>query len=391
MSETQAWAELRELLREQGSLSEDWAQAFTDVPRSPFLPDLIWPYDMATGDATPVRWSEDPETWAKYANANGPIVTQWDDGDHDGDTPGWSSSSSASMPSVVFSMLRDLDLRPGQNVLEIGTGTGWSAALMTQRVGCDRVTTIEVDDQVADRAKTALLQFGTPVNVIAGDGAQGYPEGAPYDRVIATCGLRTIPYAWVEQCATGGVIVAPWGTHFTNGDAVARLVVADDGKSASGWFTGAVEFMKLRAQRRPPLVHGDYTRNGGLDAAEKSTTTLTEGEFLAPRFSAQTFALGLAVPHCVRVVADKRNGAQPVWLYELGGESWACVMFDEDSDARVWQFGPRRLWDESEAAYRWWDAQGRPGFDRFGLTVDSDGERAWLDAPDGPVPTHMAA
>lgn len=53
---------------------------------------------------------------------------------------------------------------------------------------------------------------------------------------------------------------------------------------------------------------------------------------------------------------------------------------------RLLRCGPRRLWDETEAAYRWWETQGRPVRDRFGLTVDQDGQRVWLDEPDRLVP-----
>ncbi|MFB6556754.1 protein-L-isoaspartate(D-aspartate) O-methyltransferase, partial [Streptomyces sp. NPDC056405] len=67
--------------------------------------------------------------------------------------------------------------------------------------------------------------------------------------------------------------------------------------------------------------------------------------------------------------------------YGLGDRSWACVQFREGRAARVWQHGDRRLWDEAEAAYRWWTARGRPAHDRFGLTVGAGGARAWLERP----------
>ncbi|GGZ13815.1 hypothetical protein GCM10010387_02330 [Streptomyces inusitatus] len=53
----------------------------------------------------------------------------------------------------------------------------------------------------------------------------------------------------------------------------------------------------------------------------------------------------------------------------------------DDDEARVWQSGPRRLWSEAEAAHRWWENEGRPGHDRFGLTVTAEGQAAWLDTP----------
>ncbi|MES4909345.1 MULTISPECIES: methyltransferase domain-containing protein [unclassified Streptomyces] len=380
--------ELGRALMSAGFLSSDWAPAFHAVPRSAFLPDLMWPFDMSTGRSIAVSQARDPGAWQGYADSDAPIVTQWDDGEHSGTAPGEVSTSSASMPSVVFSMLRDLDAQPGNRALEIGTGTGWNAALLAHRLGVENVVTVEVDEAVASAARTALERFGTPVRVIHGDGFEGYPEDAPYDRIIATCGLRSIPFAWVRQSRPQGVIVAPWGTHYSNGDAVVRLVVADDGQSASGAFTGPVEFMKLRAQRRPPVLHSAYA-TGSVADGDESSTAVTEEEFVGSRFSPHRFALGVCVRDCGSVVADKDDGARPVWFYGLTDRSWACVQFRDGATARVWQSGPRQLWEEAEAAYRWWEEQGHPGFGRFGLTVDGDGERVWLDSPDNLVPARV--
>ncbi|WP_328876259.1 methyltransferase domain-containing protein [Streptomyces sp. NBC_00287] len=373
--------ELGRVLMSGGALASDWAPSFAAVPRSSFLPDLMWPFDMTTGRSVPVSRSQDAAAWYGYADSDVPVVTQWDDGKHSGTEPGQVSTSSASMPSVVFRMLRDLDVQPGNRVLEIGTGTGWNAALLAHRLGTESVVTVEVDEAVAAEARTALNLFGLPVLVIHGDGCKGYPEGGPYDRIIATCGFRSIPFAWVEQCRPGGVIVAPWGTHYGNDDAVARLVVSADGASATGAFTGPVEFMKARTQRLLPVVHSEYVTGSEADRA-KSFAPITEGEFMAERFSPKRFALGLRLRQCVHVVGEKRDGARPVWFYGLSDRSWACVMFrDGQREAQVWQSGPRRLWDEVAAALAWWRAAGEPDYERFGLTVTQHGQRVWLDRP----------
>jgi protein-L-isoaspartate O-methyltransferase len=216
-------------------MSPDWAPAFEAVPRVGFLPEVMWPHDSETGEAVSVKRAENPASWHTYANSNVPIVTQWDDGAHEGDEPGEVFTSSSSMPSVVFSMLADLDVRPGQRVLEIGTGTGWNAALLAHRVGAGNVVTIEVDAAVAESARAALRHHGFgAVEVVTGDGLLGYPERAPYDRVIVTCGLRAGLFTWVEQTVPGGVVLVPWGTYYSFTEATARLVVAEDGRSASG-------------------------------------------------------------------------------------------------------------------------------------------------------------
>ncbi|WP_336298843.1 methyltransferase domain-containing protein [Streptomyces cinnabarinus] len=342
----------------------------------------MWPFDMETGRSVPVSRSKDPAAWFGYADADVPVVTQWDDGQHTGTEPGTVATSSASMPSVVFRMLRDLDVQPGNRTLEIGTGTGWNAALLAHRLGAENVVTVEVDEAVATRARTALRHFELPVRIIHGDGLKGYPEGGPYDRIIATCGVRSIPVAWIEQSRPGEAIVVPWGTHYSNDDAVARLVVSENGADATGAFTGPVAFMKARAQRLVPVTHSEYVTDSAADR-EKSSTPITETEFLGERFSAQRFALGLSLRHCVHVVAEKRDGARPVWFFGLGDRSWACVKFqDGQAHSQVWQSGPRRLWDEVTATLDWWREAGEPGHERFGLTLTPEGtHRAWLDDP----------
>ncbi|MFE4491457.1 methyltransferase domain-containing protein [Streptomyces niveus] len=371
-------------------MSPDWVKSFQDVPRSHFLPDVMWPHDMTTGRCVAVDKRQDPQAWQRYADSDGPVVTQWDDGAHDGRQPGKVFSSSSSMPSLVFSMLTDLDVQPGQRVLEIGTGTGWNAALLAHRLGAGSIVTVEVDGAVAARAREALERFGLPVEVVHGDGYLGYAAGAepaPYNRVIATCGLRRIPFAWVEQSSPGGVILVPWGTHYGPGEATARLVVAEDRRSASGPFTRSVGFMRMRYQRFVRPRHEEYVPAGAEETADTSFTTMREAELLGMGgFDVIGFALGLRVPGVAHTVDREREGRRAVWFYGRSDRSWAVVVFRADrAEAKVYQAGPRRLWDEVEAAHRWWVEQERPGFNRFGLTLDADGERAWLDSPDNPV------
>jgi hypothetical protein len=217
--------------------------------------------------------------------------------------------------------------------------------------------------------------------VIVGDGIEGHSDAAPFDRILATAGVRTVPMAWIEQTRPGGVVLVPWGTPYSDADALVRLEVGERG--ATGSFTRSVEFMKLRAQRGGTVRHADHLSAGPFDDAERSTTDITEDEFVTGRFTDLPFVLGLRVPHCRQAVADKRDGERPVWFYGLSDLSWACVMFrDGARHASAWQSGPRRLWDEVTDAYRWWKDRGSPDVGRFGLTAGADGQRAWLDDPD---------
>jgi hypothetical protein len=96
-------------------------------------------------------------------------------------------------------MIEHLGLADGHQVLEIGTGTGYSSALMCHRLGEDNVTTVEVDPEVAERADLALESAGFSTWTVTGDGLLGHPRRAPYDRVIATCAVRRIPYTWIRH------------------------------------------------------------------------------------------------------------------------------------------------------------------------------------------------
>ncbi|MGV9353783.1 methyltransferase domain-containing protein [Streptomyces misionensis] len=372
--------ELGRYLMETGVLTSDWAPTFAAVDRSAFLPDLMWPYDMTTGGSATVDKRKDPDAWYAAADDNVPIVTQWDDGAHRGTEPGKLSTSSSSMPSVVYGLLRDLTIEEGMRVLDVGTGTGETAGALTHRLGRGKVTTVDVDRAVSAAARERLRRQGLHPQVVVGDGFEGHAAGAPYDRVLATVGVRRIPPAWIRQTRPGGVILVPWGTAYGNADAVARLTV--QGETAIGPFTRPVEFMKLRSQRGRVIDHDADLSAGPLNDADRGTTSLTEEEFVTGRLTDLPFVLGLRVPGCRQAVADKRGGARPVWFYSLTDMSWACVLFrDGQRDAVVWQSGRRRLWDEVTDAYLWWKNRGSPGVSRFGLSVDARGQQAWLDDP----------
>ncbi len=373
--------ELISMLLEAGALTSEWAPAFRKLPRSAFLPEVMWAFDTRTGQSSLVDRTASPEPWTYWATADAPITVQWDDGAYGSPRQGTVPTSSASMPSVVASMLRDLDAHPGMTVLEPGTGTGWNAALLAHRLGPHAVTGIEADPEIARTARDNLRQVAGDVHVVTGDGLLGAPDRAPFDRVIATFGLRTVPAAWVAQTRPGGILLVPWGTDFSPQDAVARLVVAEDGLSASGRFTGLVQFMKARSQR---LEWPDDERHVHDWPGRTSTTSLGADD-VAPTapYGPRPFVLGLLVDGAAQVRHDDKDGTV-LWIYSLTGRSWAAAVVDGDTGAgRVHQAGPRSLWSEVEAAWNWWDGQGRPGVEESGLTVTADGaQRAWPGAPD---------
>lgn len=380
------WAQLVDSLLRSGVLASQWAPVFEEVDRARFLPPVMWPYDMRSRSSTTSSRRADPGAWYAYADADVPITTQWDDGRHEGAAPGRVPTSSASAPSVVAAMLDALDVAEEMRVLELGTGTGWNAGLLARRLGGRQVTSVEVDPSVAAAAAAALGKAGLDPTLIVGDGLLGHPPGAPYERVIATMAVRAVPYAWVRQTAPHGVLVAPWGTPYSNRDAVVRLVVAGDHGRAEGRFVRPVEFMKARAHRLARAAPSEYVPGGDVAAAADTvtSTSLSSTQLTDPSF---TFAAGLLCGRDCVSACDRRGDRVSFWLYGISDRSWAAtVLHDGQPTSAVYQGGPRRLWNEIEAAYRWWTTAGEPEVTRFGLTITSDGETAWLDTPQQPVP-----
>jgi protein-L-isoaspartate(D-aspartate) O-methyltransferase len=119
--------------------------------------------------------------------------------------------SCASVPGVVAMMLDQLDVHPGNRILEIGAGTGYNAALLAELTGPDgQVTTVDIDPEVTAHARRALDATGYDhVRVVTADGQAGDPDHGPYDRIIVTVGPWDIPPAWRQQLTVGGRLVVP--------------------------------------------------------------------------------------------------------------------------------------------------------------------------------------
>lgn len=188
-----SYTDLVEQLASSGLLDDTWARVFASVPRELF----IGGWGLASpgwGESTELDRSARPDQWAEAVNSDLVIVTQVGDGTGAGVlASSSSSSSSSSMPSMVAKMLAACDIRDGHRVLEIGTGTGWNAALLCARLGDEQVVTVEIDGHVADQAQQALAAAGyRPLTL----GEQGWIEQAPYDRILSTCAVTRVPYAW---------------------------------------------------------------------------------------------------------------------------------------------------------------------------------------------------
>ena len=148
-----------------------------------------------------------------------------------------------SQPYIVGLMTHLLEVEPGQSVLEIGTGSGYQAAVLAE-LGA-KVRSIEIVAPLAAEAAARLDALGYDVEVRAGDGYAGWPEAAPFDRIIVTAGAPHVPEPLVAQLKPGGRMVIP----VRRGDGEELMLVRKDGK-------GRVTRRALLPVRFVPLIRG---------------------------------------------------------------------------------------------------------------------------------------
>ncbi|MCB5170302.1 methyltransferase domain-containing protein [Streptomyces bambusae] len=300
-------AQVRELTAAGVLADPAWRDAFAAVPRHLFVPYFF----ESRGAGHERLWGEDPDParqarWLRGVYTDAPLATRVRDGE---------LVSSSSQPSLMAKMLDALDVHDGQAVLEIGTGTGYNAALLCHRLGDRLVTTVDLEEEITETARAHLALLDRHPAVITGDGARGCPARAPFDRIIATCTLPLVPYDWLGQCRPGARILAPVAT------GLIALRVRDAAFAEGRFLHTPAYFVPLRGGAR--VHHGSHPVGG-------MPYEVLENE----RFQ---FMLALT-----------------------GGA-----------------LGAREALDL-------WRHEGRPGRERFGVTVDAEGQWAWLDDPRGP-------
>jgi len=118
-----------------------------------------------------------------------------------------------SQPYIVALMTKELEISPGMKVLEVGTGSGYQTAILSA-LGA-RVYSLERIPELADRAKELLSSLGFEATIKVGDGTLGWPEHAPYERIIVTAAAGSMPKPLIDQLAIGGRLVLPLGGGFS--------------------------------------------------------------------------------------------------------------------------------------------------------------------------------
>ncbi|MFJ6566009.1 methyltransferase domain-containing protein [Streptomyces sp. NPDC091292] len=345
---------LAQALADSGDLSDPrWRRAFEEVPRHVFVPYFYDPSGERISGDDPATY----EQWFTAVHANRSLVTH---------RTGGAVTSSSSQPSLMATMLRALTVEDGVRVLEIGTGTGYNAALLGHRLGDDYVTTIDISPDITAPARQRLATAGYSPLVVTGDGCLGHAGRAPYDRTIVTCGLSTVPLALLQQLADDGFLLAPLG------NALARIRPTGPGTATGRFLPGGAFFMPLRHTPadgapafRPPLPAGPG-RPSALPAH-----AIADNHF--------RFLVSITAPDLT-------------WQYDLDSDrriTGARVWHPDGSiahlhpDSTVTEAGV--VWVGLEETYRTYQAAGRPTPDRYGISIRPDGQQVWLDSPEGPA------
>ena len=245
---------VRRIVAGGGLTDPAWRAAFAEVPRDLFVlddegaegaeaagewDDAPYASDAGTQAGThPGTQAADQRRWLRRlsgAYADRPIATR---------VVGGELVSSSSQPSLMALMCEALEVRDGDRALEIGAGTGYNAALLAHRLGPGTVTTMDLEPEITAAARAHLDAYGSEaarsVEVVTGDGALGHPPRAPYDRIMATCELPSVPAAWLEQCVPGGLVLVPLAS------GLVTLTVAGPDRAQGRFLRTPAYFVPLR-------------------------------------------------------------------------------------------------------------------------------------------------
>ncbi|MGA4841101.1 methyltransferase domain-containing protein [Streptomyces sp. G45] len=310
----------------------------------------------------------DPGRWLRTAYSDTTLVTKLarvhadraDPGEH----PQWRPTSSATLPSLVVQMLRHARPDEGMDVLDVGTGSGYSTALLCHRLGDRRVTTVDVDPYLTDAAQERLAQAGHHPAVATVDATGALP--GTYDRIVTMVSVPRVPASWLAALRPGGRLVC---TISGSG-----LVIGAD-KTPDGGATGRVEphqagFMGARHDDSPPPRLIDQFPH----VRDQDGDEVTTGRYPVLNIDnawdvkAQLFLAAPGVETHFTQEGDRRTA----WLLHTDG-SWARAEGTRDARPTVHQSGPRRLWDTLERIRHLYNTEGQLGVHGFPVRIEPDG------------------
>jgi protein-L-isoaspartate(D-aspartate) O-methyltransferase len=373
-------------LKQEGTLSQPLVEAaFLRVPRHAFLDHFFRretrDSQISLRELSPASYP-DITGWLRAVYADEPLTTMYDE-------EGTATSSSSS-PGAMAVMLEACELAPGQRVLEVGTGTGYNAALLACIVGKpDRVFTIEIDPNLATQAAGRIAQVvGPGVTVHTGNGLQGYAPGAPYDRILVAGSTSMVPLPMLSQLQPGGILLMNV-TGEMGACAFLKVVRGTDGLRARGQFLSASAFMELHAagcypRRRACLVGQYIARPLSAQMASRQSefdlTLLWDHRLhfaLQLAFPRMSFASVYVDPLCPCLLD---RACDTMLLFRPTGEE----------EFQVEVRGDPCLWERVLTIYQQWMRLGRPGVQAYRLSIDAEGKQnvllaGWSEQPGGCV------
>ncbi|MCD9146116.1 methyltransferase domain-containing protein [Streptomyces albireticuli] len=355
---------MTDTLLAQGALAAGscWADAFATVPRETFVP--VFTLRTVNGDKRVFEPGGEGYDEAVYTDTT--LVTCWDAAG----TP----VSSSSQPSLMARMLEAFTVPDAARVLEIGTGTGYNTALLCHRLGAEHVVSVDIDPELTAQARDRLRAAGYTPLMVTGDGTKGHADAAPYDGILATCGVDRIPTAWLAQVKPGGIIV----TNVGNG--VVRLTVREDGGAEGAFLPEEAAFM--RARPAPDHVAARAGQFAGLVMGGSGASTTVR--LPVPADEASTFLGELVQATAMEIwmlhhdvlsmtLGDPEDGELVHGLVHPATGSWARITPALGTDVTVEHGGPRDLFGERLALMEQWAVAGRPQPGAYTLTVTAEG------------------
>lgn len=351
----------------EGAVTDDTLrEAFLDVPRHMLLPHYYPP-----GSDAGVDYVDHRDAWLAGVHSDTALIIKRQDGE---------PTSACPPPGLLATMLQALDIEDDDRVLQVGTGSGYTVALLCELVGSKNVTSIDIDPELTERAWERLYRCGYgDCTIITDDGTFGDPRNAPYDRCLVTYGVPRVPLAWVEQTRAGGVIVVPigsWLARLTATCSRAEGLICD---RAEGRFIGPGSFLRGRERGAGALLP-ELLRQVREGAADLPLSLVRTSELPSSVFDDIDFQFVLGMTHPDLGTGFRDGDRLNLLVYEPDG-SHAHVT----AERRVREWGPRRLWEEIECLYEEWRSVGAPPPERFGLTVTPREQFVWLDEPAGRI------
>ncbi|MGH3819659.1 MAG: methyltransferase domain-containing protein [Pseudonocardiaceae bacterium] len=369
--------ELADQFTVDGTLrTAQWQAVYRRTWRHPYVPSY-YP-ELGAGPLVSAADEQQRARWLAAVYSNESLITKVIQvpSRQGGSYPRFTSSST--LPSLLLIMLEALDVIDGCRVLEIGTGSGYHAALLCERLGSEYVTSVDIDPELVELARERLAANGYTPTLAAADGADGYPPGAPYDRIIATCSVPAIPPAWLTQAAPGAIIMAD--VRGPLGGTVVRLRMNDDGVATGRFLPGYASFMPLR-----PDVDTFPSPPPRLTLADGAVDSVSDVDPKLLRWDTHVgFVMQWHLPEVTWRHTYAQDGDVGLQLEAPDGSGAQAWHTPENGGFLVRQSGPRRLWDRVENAHEFWRHAGRPNYDRFGITAHGTEQYVWYDHPDSP-------